>query len=177
MTNSTPKSLLLDADAIIECYTVSAWDSLLQKAKVCASSIVVHNEAFFYVNGRLPRAIDLPQLVEQAKLHEVSADPIDIGRIDKELKRILPLKEIHEGEKEAIAIVAANPDRYSFISGDKAAVEALAALGYSENAISLARALKLIGIDKEMRHQFKDRYLNRYLESGSAIRIQSLSRR
>jgi hypothetical protein len=166
------KLLLLDANVVIECYRISAWDTLIDSADVSVPSIVAQDEVRFYRRGKVQESIHLPSLIKKGKIKEVSADLNEMLLLRKKLEKVLAMREIHEGELEALAIVSGREEEYSFVSGDKVAIHALAILDCSDKGDSLEGVLKSIGITKKLNHEFTDSYFRYHLREGAQMRIQ-----
>lgn len=170
-----PKLLLLDANVVIECYRVSVWDHLLEVADIVVPSIIAHDEAFYSQNGKIVTPINLPLLIKQNKIQEMTAG-IDDFIFVKETLNKFPLTELHDGEIEALAIMQSEQlDEYRFSSGDKTAIHAMCVLGLSECGISLEDILKEYGLQKKLEWEFTQEYFKQHVDQGAAIRLQNLN--
>ncbi len=69
------KLLLLDADVVITAYKVGVWDLLIDTAEVSIAETVAHTEALFHrkKGDAFDIPIDLPRLVQEGRVHSVSA--------------------------------------------------------------------------------------------------------
>lgn len=167
------KLLLLDANVVIECYRVSIWETLLDKTEVCVPSIVAHDEAFYSQNGRVISSINLPVLIENNKIKEVTADISDYQSVQDVLSKF-PIAELHAGELEALAVMHSGKLKdYKFSSGDKTAIHAMCVLGLAEFGICLEKILKSYGFQKKLKKEFKEDYFNHHVSLGNTIRLQN----
>lgn len=169
-----PKLLLLDANVVIECYRVSVWDRLLDVTDIVVPSIIAHDEAFYSQNGNIVTPINLPVLIEQNKIREMTASIEDFIAV-KETLNEFPLTELHDGELEALAIMQSQQlDEYRFSSGDKTAIHAMCVLGLSEYGISLENILREYGFQKKLEWEFTQEYFKQHVDRGAAIRLQNM---
>lgn len=164
-----PKSVLLDANVIIEAYELGVWDVLISKIEIYVPSIVAHDEALFFKGeiGTIPENINLPELTRMNKIIELSASIEEISG----LRRIfddLFLSNIHQGEMEALAILffQKNTD-ILFCTADAMPIKGMAMMQLSEKGISFENLLKAIGIQKKLKHQFTEKWFNQKKTEGN----------
>lgn len=175
MTAKTIKQtyLLLDADVVIETYTLGIWQTLIERCKVLLPSIVVHDEALFFqrdING-IPQEINLPMLVDADKVIEVAATTEEIIAFRALFDRVF-IETLHDGEVEALALLNVGKVFGGlFCTGDARAIQALAMAGMSERGISLETLLKSIGLSRRLRKQFTGRFFKQNLVTGQMNRI------
>ncbi len=176
MKTTRPKSLLPDADVVIETYNLGVWEGLIAEISVVVPATIVHSEALFFkgrkrsVSGR----IHLPALVEQGKIKQVEASAQEVDAVLQRFDRIFR-ESLHPGEVEALAVLhAGKAPECAFCSGDKTAIRCLAMLGLSDCAISLEEVLDSIGLRKKLRFQFTKEYLRAQIKIGQQQRITGL---
>jgi len=168
------KQLLLDASVIILAHELDVWTALLREADVAVTSIIAHDESLFFSKeaGLIPAPINIPALIEQGAIPELSASVSDIERVravfDEELNMAL-----HDGEVEAIAILYADEsDSLLFCTSDKVAIRVLARLGLSDNGVSFEEILESTGLRKPLPPEYRSEYFKRYIAEGQTARIQ-----
>ena len=69
-----PLLLLLDANIIIEAHEQNVWELIVDSFAVTVPSIVVRQEAKYFVTGGVYNPINLATLVGQGKIKELAAD-------------------------------------------------------------------------------------------------------
>ncbi len=125
--HTRPRRLLLDADVVIKTHELGVWENLIEVVEVAVGATVVRDEALFYSKrtDAIPKDIDLPRLVHERKLTELSASVKELSQIRSVEFNI----SLHPGEMEALALLYSKSagDR-CFCTGDKAAIQALAML-------------------------------------------------
>jgi hypothetical protein len=171
-----PKSLLPDADVVIETYKLGVWEQLIAEIPVLVPATIAYSEALFYKGRKrsVSKEIDLPALVEQGKIRQVEASAQEVEAV---LKRFdcISRESLHPGEVEALAVFyARKAPECAFCSGDKTAIRCLAMLGLSDCAISLEGVLDSIGLRKNLRVQFTKEYLRAQIKIGQQQRITGL---
>ena len=141
MKTTRPKSLLPDADVVIETYKLGVWEQLIAEIPVLVPATIAYCEALFYKGRKrsVSKEIHLPALVEQGKIRQVEASAQEVEAV---LKRFdcISRESLHPGEVEALAVFyARKAPECAFCSGDKTAIRCLAMLGLSDCAISFGR--------------------------------------
>jgi hypothetical protein len=167
-----PKSLLPDANVIIEAYELNVWHTLLERVSILVPSIIATDETLFFYpeHQKIPDAINLRSLAETKKIEIVEATAEEMGKVYSFFDRSF---EIHAGEAEALAILYCRPNfDHHFCSADAAAIRAFAILGLSSRAISFERLLAIFGLQKKLRIQFMEKFLKENLQMGQAMRIK-----
>ena len=163
------KLVLLDANIVIKAYEIGIWSELISKVEIAVPSIVAHTEALFHskVLGKIPEEINLPKLILEGKIVELSASDIEMSDLYNKFDRVF-LEELHGGEAEALALIYAGKFlEYKFCTTDKVAIQGLAMIGYSSNGISMEKLLSSVGLQKTLSHEFTDLYFQQWLKIGS----------
>ena len=167
------KCVLLDANIVIEAYRLGIWEKLLKKVEISVSSVVAHTESLFFVRkeGRVPEAINLKKLISEGKIKEYSASSNELADLYSLFDRVF-IEGIHEGEAESLALILKRRLKdVLFCSGDAVAIQALAMVGHSEAGISFEALLKKVGLQQNLRTQFKEKFFKEHLKHGAQNRI------
>ena len=168
-----PKLLLLDADIVIGAHQYGVWESLLDAADIAVAETVARTEAQFYSKeaAGIPVEINLPRLIEEGRVTELSASLEDIASISSIFdgnNRV----ELHPGEMESLALLYSNnADGRLFCTADAVAIQAAAMLGMSEQAIALEKVLTNTGLQHSLSHQYTDEYFQRLIRKGQERRM------
>lgn len=155
------KSILLDANVVIELHSFEIWYKFIAKYKIYLSSIVIRTEAQYYYDKNGEKTYyDLEKDLTEKKIAEISYPVLEMEKIKIFFISKLGI-ELHDGESEAIAFLLREdaPD-ISFCTGDKDAIRAMVLLGKSEKLISLEEALMDCGLS----HQVKKHYTQQFLK-------------
>lgn len=162
--------VLLDADVIIDLHKFGAWDEILSKYDVLISSIILHQETYFFEDEEGRRhPIDLMK-DSGKKFKELSVKAGDLVRFGNQFDCVLQA-EIHAGEKEALFLITEN-EEYNFCTCDRVAATVLGVLGFSDRGISFETLLKGAGITKRLLPKHTEVTFQRYLKEGGIMRIQ-----
>ena len=161
--------LLLDANIIIESYKLDTWMHLIDRYNVIVPSIVAHDEAKFYSRkaGGIPESIDLPRLIGDGKITEVTATLDEISDLYAVFDSLFASR-IDAGEAEALALIkAGRVEDALFCTSDAAAIKSIAMLGMSDRAISFERILSECGVTKRLENWFTEQFFRDLLRKGS----------
>ncbi len=168
-----PRSLLLDANIIIEAYKLNVWENLLERVSIAVPSIIAQDEVLFYSrrNQRIPSPIDLRALYRSQKISILEATSTEMIKVHSIFDRNF-ISQLHPGETEALALLYCRENsNYHFCSADAMAIKALAMLDLSHLAISFEKCLASHGLKKALDEQFKDGFLKKLLKIGQAMKI------
>jgi hypothetical protein len=176
-----PKSLLPDANVIIEAYELNVWPTLLRRVSILVPSIIATDETLFYYpeHQKIPDPINLLSLAESDEITILEATAKEMEDIFSLFDKSF-IGQLHEGEAEALALLHFRPNLdHQFCSADAAAIRAFAMVGLSSRAISFERLLASYGLQKKLDYQFKERFLKENLKVGQQMRItgQGLSKK
>lgn len=168
-----PRSLLLDANIIIEAYKLNVWENLLKRISIAVPSIIAQDEALFYSrrDQRIPSPIDLQALNKSGKISILEATSNEMVKVHSLFDRVF-ISQLHPGEAEALALLHCRENlNHHFCSADAMAIKALALLDLSHLAISFEKCLSENGLQKTLAAQFRDKFLKDNLKVGQAMRI------
>lgn len=171
--------LLLDACVVIEAHRLGTWNALVGRAHIACPAMVVKDEALFYQHNKhsVHPSINLPNLVAQGKIEMLEATADDLAMVAGLLTDNVT-EGLDPGETEALALLLVGKAAgYSFCTGDRAAIHALALLGLSEKGVSFEQALTAIGATKPLQRQFTEIYFQAILKEGQEYRLRGLGLR
>lgn len=149
------------------------WESLLDVADIAVAETVAKTEAQFYSKevAGIPVEINLPRLIEEGRVTELSAsleDIVSISSIFEGNDRV----ELHPGEMESLALIHSNnADGRLFCTADAVAIQALAMLGLSEQGTALETVLTSTGLQRSLSSQYTDEYFQRLIRKGQERRM------
>jgi len=163
-----PRLLLLDANAVFAAYEVGAWEVLCSAYQVVVPSVVVRQEAQFYIDPatRLRQEIDLPAERDAGKLDEFEGTAAQLAAVLTRFTQSFRAG-LDAGEIEALAyLLHEDTTDLVFVTADATAVIAVAMLGLSEHAMCLADVLDRCGYRKRLPYRHGPEFFKRYLEEG-----------
>jgi len=163
-------SLLVDANVVIDAHRLGFWQQFVAKNQIHIASTVLKLEALFYFDSENnKRSINLSHELSKHKLVKVRATVSEIKDLwNKFDLAFAPLLDL--GEVECLTILERQKD-LKFYTSDKAAIKALALLGLPDRGISLQRALKERGLQKNLSDKYSDKFFKRYVKQGQQMRI------
>ena len=143
-----PKLLLLDADVIVFAHELDLWEKIKNAYEVHVPSTVVEIEVKFFTSKDGGRRIDLQAEVASGQIKRMEATASEIAEAFSNFEPSF-LAALHDGEKEAIAILVAqsSPDLV-FCTGDVIAIQSAGMLGLSGKCISFEELLEKAGLLK-----------------------------
>jgi len=167
MQKSTPKIILLDAQAIIDLHSWTLWKRLTHNCEVGVSSII-RQESRFYKNAqghKLP--IDLQPDIEASKVLQIEVASEKMKALVKKLNPAF-LPALDEGELEAIAFLfGLEPkDPYYFCTADGLAIKCLGALGLRNRSLSLEELFKQLRITYFLPPKYSKAFFDKMLQEG-----------
>ena len=165
--------LLLDADVIIDLHRLGVWGKIIEKNRVFISSIILHQEVYFYRDADGTRhEIDLKTGLGN-KFYEISAEASALHGFCAMFDTVFS-EEIHDGEKEALCLMKSRGD-LAFCTCDKMAIKALSILDLAERGISFELLLRQSGITKKnLEPKHTESWFQRFLKEGSIMKIQGV---
>jgi hypothetical protein len=163
--------VLLDANVIIQAYTLNVWDKLIEHVDVHVSSIVAHQEALFYLDPEkkyVPEEINLKNLIASNKIKEFSATRQSMSALLNMFDSVFAAG-LHDGEIEALSLILYGEIGDTlYCSSDAKAIQALAMIGHSEKGISMETLLKKTGLQKKINRQFTEKFFKNQISLGVA---------
>jgi hypothetical protein len=172
---SKPLLILLDANVIISLHQLGLWSQIINQCQVFSTSCIVFDESKFYSTKNGDQiSIDLKQSIDEGKLTVLDADLSDLELI-KTIFTDEFLLSLHEGELEALALIAA--DKHNdcrFCTADGPAIMALAMIGKQQYGISLEELLTQNGLTRQITalpNYCTNRWFNLRITEGNFKRI------
>jgi hypothetical protein len=163
--------LLLDADVVIDLHRFGIWDRITKAHQVYIPSIILHREAYYYVDtsGR-QYPICLNDQIGKT-IQEIACSAEELLSFSENFDSAFQT-EIHDGEKEAL-ILLSKEERFRFCTCDKSAIKSLALLGLTDRGISFERLMKASGLaSRELEYKQTEDYFRRWAREGSIMKIQ-----
>lgn len=150
---------------------MEVWETLLNKRPVAVPSIVAREALFYYQEPhQVSMPIDLPSLIQEGKVLEVTATGSELDALSQIFDRVF-LEGLHDGEKEALALLHSRQYPLEICSGDKIAIHALAMMDRGADGVSFEAVLRRIGLSKNVKGEFTEEYFKRHLGVGYQKRI------
>jgi len=145
----------------------------VEKADVSVASTVVGEADHYFdpVTGE-KRRIDLQPYISSGKLAVEQGDAVEMTRIQSTCRRHL---ELHIGEVESIAVVAANGVK--FCTAERAATKALVLLDLGHLAVSFEELLRRHGTapKSKLKPHFLKSSMAKWLKEGGILKTQTFS--
>lgn len=160
--------VILDANVIIEAFKHKFWNSLVSQFNISVSSIVLHNEVYFYLDENNQKVdIDLATEVSSGRITEISATADEIASLINKVN-VNFVDRIDDGEQESIALLNTGRfDDYRYCTGDTRAIKALSSLGMGALGISLEELLGNINQEKKLPDpSYSKKVFNRKKQEG-----------
>jgi hypothetical protein len=168
-----PRCVLLDANIVIEAYTLEIWAELKDRYELILPSVVVINEVkYFRSSRRGSRSIRLGEQTTRGEVHQLTATAEEYAEIYKIFDSVF-LQALDPGETEALALLWANriPEAF-FCTSDAPAIKALAMLGLSQQGISMEMLMSKIGLARRLETQFTEDFFKTNIRHGQIARIK-----
>lgn len=159
------KSLLLDADVVIDLHSLSLFDKIRNayNAKVTRE---VFGEAKGYLIAGKKKKINIKGKV-------TIIDSVDIKHLKKVLKEAKQARlSIDSGEATSIAYILQDKEDIIFCTCDKAAIKLLSYMNLNQKSTSLQKALKSSSIHARVYVRHYDSTFKDCVREGKALRIQ-----
>jgi hypothetical protein len=167
------KSVLLDADVIIEAFRQGIWVDLVSKVQVFVARPIV-DQADFYPDpdSGQDRRIDLRSDAEAGRIRVLDTTDEALAMVTNGCRKWL---DVHDGEKHALAALSNLSSDHRFCTGDKAAIQALVLLDLADRAVSMERMLGEAGVARAAppARQFTDEYLKKWVREGGVLKAGS----
>lgn len=159
------KSLLLDADVIIDLHSMDLFDKMAKAYNLKATRKVC-KEAKFYYRKRKKLSIDLTQKVRIIENVDIDC----LGEIHLEAKEAQLM--IDEGEATSIAYIAEGKEDITFCTCDQASIKLISYMDLELKATSIESAFRKAGhhvklFPRHLESNFKD-----CVREGKVLRVQ-----
>jgi len=161
--------VLLDADVIIDLHKLGLWKQITKSHKVSIPSIILRKEVYYYEDENGRHNIDLEKEAGET-FSELSCSAQELLGFKENFDRVFQ-EELHDGEKEALALLQKQEDLV-LCTCDHAAIKAMAMLDLSERGISFENLLKKSGMSKKLEYKHTEKRFKKILSEGNIMRIQ-----
>ena len=162
--------LLLDAGPIIKLFELGIWDEFINRCDVTVCRTVAE-EAKWASRESEDIPINLESCEKDDRIRvvdtEVSVVQAFFSRFDLSYRA-----ELHDGEKETLALLDTSPEPWRVCSADAAVFRILGVLGKAEEGVSLEEVLKQIGLGRSLEWKYSERFRSKYTSLGQTDAIQ-----
>ena len=164
---------MLDAGPIIKLFELGIWDSFIEKCNVTISKIVANQTKWASQEFEDIR-IDLEPYEQQGLIKIIDMEPAIVKSFYKKFN--LQYKaEIHDGEKETLALLCKSTTNWLVCSADGAVFRVLGLLGKNDQGISLQEILQKIGLStsEKLEWKYTKEFREKWTHKGQVDCIQS----
>jgi hypothetical protein len=167
------RSLLLDADVIIDLYSLNLIDALARSYDLKATSTVFYIEAEYYLRGGIRH-----QIMPTGRI--TLTDSFNPGYLNtvREAAKQAQLA-LDDGELESIAYLLFDDGGIKFCTCDKAAIRLSAFMGLEQRLISLQEAFRQRGGHRlcGLLPRHTERAFQAEIKQGKALRVRHMTLR
>lgn len=159
------RSLLLDADVIIDLHTLGLFGKINKAYDVCLTR-TVFEEARYYKKNRAKIKID----IKGAAIIE----NVDLESLEKVIREAKEARlGIDAGEAMSIAYLTQTEEEITFCTCDLAAIKLISFMDLDHKSISLENALRSIGYpEKKLYPRHLEKTFRAAVKEGKTLRIQ-----
>jgi hypothetical protein len=161
------KSLLLDADVVIDLHALSLFEKI-SKAYNIKLTRQVSKEAKYYYQGDERIPIDIGQKVTIIK--DVAVECLQMVQ-EGAKKAIL---SIDPGETTLIACLLQGREDTTLCLFDEAAIKLISYMGLEKKAISLEKALRNAGHHIKLNPKYSESRFSRLIKKGKELRVYDM---
>ena len=167
MPKSTPKIVLLDAQAIIDLHSWSLWKRLVQSCDIGVSPIIKQEAKFYKDNHEQKKTINLNPDIEAKRIHEIDVASASISSLVAKLSPSF-LPALDDGELEAIGFLDSlqRKEPYYFCTADRLAIKCLGALGLRQRSLSLEELFIQHKIAHSLPQHYSKSFFDKMLQEG-----------
>lgn len=151
------KLLLLDANVVIQTFTLGLWAKLIERCNVWLAATVVQEAAFFTTEDGTSHTIDLSQDLAENRVSEFELTPSELSEFRSSFDPSY-LEKLDDGETESLAHLVNSTERFLICSADKIVYRILGNLKRSEQGISLEEVLLQVGLGVALPRPFTKSY-------------------
>ena len=159
------KSLLLDADVIIDLHTLGLFEKISKAYDICLTRNVFE-EARYYRKDGLEIDIDIKDvtIIENIDLES-------LRKVHREAKEAR--LGIDPGESTSIAYLIQAEEEITFCTCDQAAIKLISYMELERKSISLEKALQNAGYhEKKLYPRHLEKTFKAYIKEGKILNIQ-----
>jgi len=163
--------LLLDSVVIIELFEIGIWDQILAHCDVHVSETIVA-EVLYYIDANdQKQPIDLSRYADKMTIHSLPVSRV--LELKKGFGSIL-LDKLDAGEAELLSVVHSSFDSYRLCSADAVVFRVLAALGKSDQGVSLEELLQQIGLSRSVSWPFSKSFRVHWARCGFEEKLHGI---
>jgi len=172
--STKPHYLMPDAMTVIHLHEIRLWVQVCGRIGIVVPSIIVHREAYYYVDPETDeyRNFDLLMEVAEKRITQRAAPVADMSEfLDHFDSSVRP--DLHEGELEALTLLWKGVVQdCRLCSADRTAVTALVLMGMKELGMSLETALQQIGLSSNrIKPQFSEERFQQWVTAAEQRRM------
>ncbi len=158
------KLLLLDADVVIDLYTLGLFGKMLKAYDICLTRIVFEEAKYFKKDGaKMDIAIKDVTIINDIDLES-------LRKVQREAKEAM--LGIDPGESTSIAYLI-QTEGITFCSCDRAAIKLISYIELEKKSTSLEKALRSAGYHgKNLYPRHLEKTFKRAVKEGKTLRIQ-----
>jgi hypothetical protein len=162
------KCLLLDANIVIELFSLGLWDAFVKQCEVHLSEIVV-GEADYYEDPEGTRHnIDLTSYRKSGQIQIFSHSADDLAEFKASFDPTY-LEKLDPGETESLLhILSLQSEDLYLCSADAIVFRVLGNLKISEQGVSLEEVFHQFGFRRKLEYQFTREFRRRWSQEGLA---------
>jgi hypothetical protein len=157
--------LLLDADVVIDLYSLGLFRKICKIYDVCLTRTVFEEARYYKKDGE-----KIEIIIKGAAIIE-DIDLVILGKVQREAKEAR--LGIDPGEATSLAYLIYTEEEITFCTCDLAAIKLISYMELEEKSISLEKALRNIGYyKKNLYPRHLEKTFNAAVKEGKALRIQ-----
>ena len=164
------RSLLLDANIVIELFRQGIWDRLIEACDIHLAR-TVSAEAHFYEDDQGVRTdFDLGQYCGEGKISVFDVAPSELTTF-RALFDPTYFERLHPGETESLAHLMNSKDTCLICSADAIVYRVLGNLSREEQGISLEEILQKTGLGRQLSWPFTKAFRESWTKKGFQERL------
>lgn len=164
--------LLLDANVIIELFSLGLWDALTERCDIHLSDIVVQEADYYEDASGAHRDIDLSSYIDGGRVRVFSHSASDLLQFKSSFDRAY-LEKLDPGETESLLqLLSRKEEDLLLCSADAIVFRVLGNLKMSDKGLSLEEVLHRSGLRRKLKRQFTREFRLRWSRQGLAESLQ-----
>jgi hypothetical protein len=159
---------LLDANVVIELFSLRRWDAVVSQFEIHLSEAVVKEADFYEDSAGNLHDIDLSSYIDQRKVQVFSHSLADLDTFRNRFDPIY-FEKLDPGETESlIHLLSLESEEYCICSSDGIVFRVLGNLRLSHLGVSLEEVLNQLGIQCPLEPQFTKESREKWRQDGFA---------
>lgn len=157
--------VLLDANIVIQLFTLKLWDAIVAHYDVVLAETVV-DEADFYFDDDNAIKIDITTDIDAGRVSIESLSASDVARF---CRRFGPMfqEKLDPGEAESLALLDASDQPVQICSADAIVYRVLGSLNRGEQGVSLEELLRHVGRTTHLPRQYTKAAREQWTKQGA----------